>query len=45
MPELPEVETVKNGLKKRITIETLTRFKIDTSNIHLKPNLGGNCKL
>ena len=29
---------VKNGLKKRITIETLTRFKIDTSNIHLKPN-------
>ena len=26
----------KNGLKKKITIETLTRFNIDTSNIHLK---------
>ena len=26
---------VKNGLRQRITIETLTRFKIDTSNIHI----------
>ena len=26
----------KNGLKKKIAIETLTRINIDTSNIHLK---------
>lgn len=26
---------VKNGLRQRITIETLARFKIDTSNIYI----------